>query len=309
VENFARGELEMQEVAVSEGAAAAGVKLVDLKLPAGLRIGSIARNGQMRIARAEDELAEGDRITLIGTREGIDGVLSKFQNQPPPKQGVMIAGGGETGYHLARVLEGRRFSVSVMEVDRQRCEFLAAHLKHATVVHADVQRRAALEEERVGRADVFVAATGEDEDNIMACVEARELGAKTIMSIVNRPDYANVVGKLGIDHTVSPRKVIAKQVMSFLNTGTVISRIPLAAEAGIDVLEIEVVEGAPATEHVLADLALPPQCLIGAVIRENYVMVPGADDRFIPGDTIVALVESSAYDQTVSIFSTNGGKP
>jgi len=309
VENFARGELEMQELAVREPTPAIGVPLKELALPAGVRVGSISRNGKMSIARADDHVALNDRITLIGTREDIDDVKEKFQKEAPPKRGVVIVGGGETGYHLARVLQGRRFAVLVIEKDRQRCEFMAAHLNHATVVNADAQRRVTLEEERVGSADVFVACTGEDEDSIMACVEARELGAKTIMCIVDRPDYANVVGKLGIDHAVSPRDVVARQVLGFLNTGAVIVRTPLGDGAGIEILEIEVVEGAPATEHVLASLDLPPQCLIGAVIRESYVMVPGADDRFTPGDTVVALVETSAVEQTLKTFSINGAKP
>jgi trk system potassium uptake protein TrkA len=306
VENFARGELEMQELAVIEETSAVGVPLKNLQLPSGVRIGSIFRDGKMRIAGAEDRVAIGDRITLIGTREDVDNLRELFQKRLPPKQGVVIAGGGETGYHLARVLEGPRFGVLLMEKDRERCDFVAAHLMHTTVVNADAQRRASLEEERVGSADVFVACTGEDEDSILACVEARELGAKTIMCIVSRPDYANVVGKLGIDYAVSPRKVVARQILGFLNTGVVISRTPLAADAGIEILEIEVLPGALATEHVLANLDLPPECLIGAVIRENYVMVPGADDHFAPGDTVVALVETSAFEQTVKMFSVNG---
>ncbi len=306
VENFARGELEMQELAVSGETSAVGVPLKDLKLPASVRIGSIFRNGKMKIAGAEDRVATGDRVTLIGIREDIDEVREKFQKELPPKQGVVIAGGGETGYHLARVLEGSRFAVLLMERDRGRCEFLAAHLKYTTVVNVDAQHRVSLEEERVGSADVFVACAGDDEDSIMACVEARELGAKTIMCLVNRPDYANVVGKLGIDHAVSPRKVIAREILGFLNTGAVISRTPMATDAGIEVMEIEVMEGAPATRQMLADLPLPPQCLIGAVIRENYVMVPGADERFYPGDTVVALVELPAVEQTVRMFSLNG---
>ncbi len=307
VENFARGELEMQELAVKEKTSAVGVPLKDLALPAGVRIGSIYRDGQMRIAGAADVVEIGDRVTLIGTREDIDDVKGWFQKEPPPKQGIVIAGGGETGYHLARVLEGRRFAVLLIEKDRKRSEFLAAHLKHATVVNADAQRRACLEEERVGSADVFVACTGDDEDSIMACVEARELGAKKIMAIVSRPDYANVVGKLGIDHAVSPRKVIARQVSGFLNTGALVTKTPLDADAGIEILEIEVTEGSPATEHVLANLDLPSQCLIGAVIRENYVMVPGADDRCATGDTVVALCESDAVEQAIKMFSVNGG--
>jgi trk system potassium uptake protein TrkA len=306
VENFARGELEMQEWEITQEASGVGVPLKDLELPKGVRIGSIARGGKFSIASAQDAVAVGDRITLIGARDEIDNVKSLFQLHLPQKQGVVIAGGGETGYHLARVLEGRRFAVVVLDADRERCEYLASHLKYATVVNADIQRRADLEEERVGSADVFAACTGDDEDNIMACVEAKELGAKTILSIVSRPDYANVVGKLGIDVAVSPRDVIAKQVLGFLNTGPVMSRALLSGGGNIDILEIDVLEGATATEHVLANLDLPPQCLIAAVIRENFVHVPGADDRLAPGDTVVALVEQSAVDAALKVFAVNG---
>jgi trk system potassium uptake protein len=306
VENFARGELEMRELAVSEAAPAAGVPLRELGLPSGVRIGSILRAGRMTIAGADDAVAVGDRVTLVGLRDDIDDVRELFQKQAPPKLGVVIAGGGETGYHLARTLETGRFAVLLMEKDRQRCEFLAAHLKSATVVHGDAQRRASLEEERVGSADVFVACAGDDEDSILACVEARELGARKILCLVTRPDYANIVGKLGIDHAVSPREVVAKEVLSFLNPGAVISRVPLAPGAPIEIMEIEVLEGAPATRQSLAELPLPPSCLIAAVIRESYVTVPGADDRFAAGNTIVALVERSAVPDMLAVFSPEG---
>ncbi len=306
VENFARGELEMVELAITRSTAAVGVPLKDLELPTAVRIGSINRQGKHSIAGASDKVALGDRITLIGGRDDIDDVKELFEIEPPQKRGVVIAGGGETGYHLAQALQGRRFAVVLMEADRDRCEFLASHLKHATVVHCDARRRADLEEERVGSADVFVACTGDDENNIMACVEARELGAKTITSIVNRPDYANVVGKLGIDETVSPREVVSREILGFLNTGPVIFRNPILLGGGIEVLEIEVVQGAPATESVLANVDLPSQCLIAAVIHESYVQVPGADDRLAPGDTVVALVEGAAVEQTLKAFEADG---
>ncbi|MBN2217008.1 MAG: Trk system potassium transporter TrkA [Pirellulales bacterium] len=303
VENFARGELEMHELEVNEETSAVGVPLAELKLPAGVRIGSVRRDGRLRLAGADDRIAVGDQITLIGAREDIDDVRGLFQRSQPPKQRIVIAGGGETGYHLARALEGRRFSILLMETDRARCEFLAAHLDQTTVVHADAQRRVTLEEERIGDADIFVACAGDDEDNIMACVEARELGAKKILSIVSRPDYANVVGKLGIDHAVSPRIVVAKQIFGFLNTGAIISRMPLSPSGDIEIQEIEVVEGAPATRGTLAELNLPAQCLIAAIIRESFVRVPGADDRLSPGDTIVALVAEPAFDGTKRMFT------
>jgi len=90
-----------------------------------------------------------------------------------------------------------------------------------------------------------------------------------------------------------------------LNTGPVISRTSLA-QSTIEVVEIEVLEGAPATEHVLAVLPLPNSCLIAAVIRENFVQVPGADDRLEPGDTVVALIDDAVLEDAIQLFTVNG---
>ncbi len=301
IENLAHRELEMHEFEVQNSSKIAGVLLKDLKLSTGIRVGSIDRDGTTWIAGADDQLQCGDRITVIGTREQMDEVSRYIHKKQPPKKTIVIAGGGETGYHLARAIEGFRFATVVLEMSHDRCEFLANKLKHHTVVEADATRRAVLEEERVSQADVFVACFGDDEDNIMACVEAREIGAKRVMSIVDRPDYANVVGKLGIDLAVSPREVMAKQVLGFLNKGAIISRAPIAG-SDISVLELQVEEGAPITEHVLANLQLPSQCLIAAVSREDYVRVPGADDRLRAGDTVVALVDRAAETKMLPLF-------
>lgn len=304
VENLARGELEVQEIVVDAKTKALGVPLKEVGFPKGVRVGSIFRDGKTLIAGANDRLEQGDRITLIGASADIETVRDWFHRDSHHKQGVVIAGGGETGYHLARLLESQRFAVVLMEADLARCEELARNLKRTTVLHCDATQRTTLEEERVGSADVFAACTGDDENNIMACVEARDIGAKTIMAIVSRPDYGAVVGKLGIDHVVSPRAVMARQVLGFLNEGPVVSHAPLTA-GSVQIYEIDVLPGAPATEHVLANLSLPRECLIAAVMREQFVRVPGADDRLVPGDTVVALVDESATDDLLRVFRSD----
>ncbi|MCA9102339.1 MAG: Trk system potassium transporter TrkA [Planctomycetales bacterium] len=304
VENFARVDLEVQEFLLEEESSVIGIPIRELGLPTSVRIGSINRGGLVTIASADARLENGDRVTVIGARDDIDEVRPRFQHRQPRRRKVVIAGGGETGYHLADALATGRFNVVVMESNLDRCEVLSSRLQHATVINCDATRRSSLEEERVGNADIFVACTGEDENNIMACVEARELGTASVMSIVNRPDYANVVGKLGIDHAVSPRQVIAKQVLSFLTTGPLVSQTNLAG-SDVLVLEIEVREGVRATEHVLAKLALPSQCLIAAVMREDYVRVPGADDQLRSGDTLVMLAHATVLDDVLKVFNAD----
>ena len=111
VENLARGELEVQELAIAKKTSALQVPLKELGLPRGVRIGSIARAGKTWIAGADDQLEIDDRITVIGRRENIDEVKDLLRISSTAKIGVVIAGGGETGYHLARTLEGQRFAV------------------------------------------------------------------------------------------------------------------------------------------------------------------------------------------------------
>ena len=114
-----------------------------------------------------------------------------------------------------------------------------------------------------------------------------------------------MVGKLGIDVAVSERDVMARQVLGFLNTGPVISKTMLPGGT-VGVFEIEVLQGAPVTEHVLANVPLPTQCLIAAVMRQDYVRVPGADDRLQPEDVVIALVDEAVVDETVALFTANG---
>ncbi|MEM9186666.1 MAG: Trk system potassium transporter TrkA [Planctomycetota bacterium] len=304
VENLAGGNVEVHAIEVGAGMKGIGIALKDLALPKGVRVGSITRDQQPRIATAGDQLQPGDRITLIGKGDELVKAKALFRTEPPERQNVVIAGGGETGYHLAMALEGRRCRVTLMESDRARCEFLASHLTESTVVHRDATRRIDLEEERVGSASVFVACTGDDENNIVAAVEARDIGAGQVMSLVGRPDYAQVVGRLGIDFAVSPREVVAKQVLGYLTTGAVVSRTSPSESSTLAILELDVQAESPATRHVLADLPLPDQCLIVACVREGYASVPGAGDRFLPGDTVVALVAEDSEKEAVTLFES-----
>jgi trk system potassium uptake protein TrkA len=311
VESLAGGNLEVHEIIVSKNKVI-GTALKELDLPRGVRLGSITRDGRTWIAGAQDALTADDRVTIIGNQADLEVVKPRFTGQAMSKQGVVIAGGGETGYHLAAALEGERFAVVLMEKDRDRCDYLASHLKHTVVVHRDATRRVNLEEERVGSADVFVACMGDDENNILSSVEALDIGNSTkrnsdgggpvVMALVGRPDYAQVVGKLGISYAVSPREVVAKQVLGYLNEGAILSRTTLGEETGLNVLELDVGRESAATEHVLAQLNLPPQCLIAAVIREGFAKVPGADDRLRVNDTVVALVADSSISALAGLF-------
>ena len=315
VMNFARGELEAQEIAVQAGSKAIGVPLRELKLPEGVRIGLISRETQTEtgtesecvIAGANDVVQAGDHVTLIGMQDALDVVKHDFfEHKHPPKLNVVIAGGGEIGFSLARLLEKGRFRTVLMESDPARCEYLSEHLTSATtVLQADTTRQSEMQEARVGKADIFVAATGHDEDNIVCGVEARELGCQRILSVVRRPDYANVLSKVGIDVAVSPREVTARQILGMVQGGVIIAGSGIAG-GDAEVWEVEIVEGAPVTQAPLRDVAISG-CLVAALVREDFVKVPGAEDQLQAGDTAVVLVHKSSLNDTLALFEPGRG--
>lgn len=308
LEHFARGQLEVYEVNVDAAAPAIGIKLRNLKMPKGVRIGSILRSGRMWIASGEDQFKAGDRVSLIGFPDDIATSRHQFDSSTRSRrrQTVMIAGGGETGYHLAQALSDQEYRIVILEANAKRCDTLAKLLPRATVLSANANRRMVLEDEGAGSADYFVACTGNDENNIMAGVEAREMGASHVMAVVARPDYANVVAKLGIDLAVSERDVIARQVLGFMNQGAVISssRLP---EGSIGVYEIEVLEEAQVTTASLAALPLSGNCLIAAIQRDGFVRVPEASDTLRAGDVVVALIDQSNFATILEMFEPSAG--
>ena len=303
IEYFARGQLEMQDVIIMRPSQATGRKLHELHLPAEVRIGSIFRDGRTTIPTAGNTVEVGDRVTLLGDADRLEEVKKMFYIQSFKKQKVIIAGGGETGQILARVLSNRRYAVTIMDADRSRCENLASQDEELTIVHANALRRSDLEKESVGNADIFIACTGNDEDNIMACVEAEALGAKKRMAVVTRSDYANVIGRLGIDEVVSPRTVMAKQVIGLLNTGPIVFRNMSLLSGGIEILELEVMRDSPVTKGSLLEVALPTNTLLAAVLREGYIYLPNAKSILKQGDTVVALAHADAIPSLLTAFS------
>ncbi len=302
IEQFARGELEAHETVVHEKSSVVGKSLRDLHLPGSVRIGTIRRGERMWIAGADDELAAHDRLLVFSRPEDVSDMKSLFRHVQEQRRRVVIAGGGETGFHLARTLERERFTVMLMESNQERSQFLANNLSQTAVVHCDATRREVLQEERVGSADAFIACSGNDENNILAGVEARDLGAQTIMAVVGRPDYAQVVGKLGIDVAVSERDVMAHQILSFLQEGNVVRRQELPG-GNIELIEIDVGESAAALGGHLRDISWPAQCLLVALIRHEFIRVPTASDQLLAGDRVILLVENHVADTIIRFIA------
>ena len=302
VENFARGGIQVLEVGVDEGSRSVGKTVRQLGLPRSVRIGLVAGAQGVSVPHADQILEPGDRVTLIGKQEALDEVHRGFARRVQPVTSVIIAGGGEIGLHLGRLLDSKRYRTVLLEADIDRCHELSVRLNSTTVLAADATLRKELEEARVATVDIFVAAMGRDEDNIICGVEAKELGAKRILSVVRRPDYANVLERLGIDMAVSPREVMAREILGMVAEGPVIRRSLIAGGAA-EVWELHVSEGVRATTAPLRELQIK-DCLIAAIVHEEYVEVPSGDHQLQPNDTVVVIVRTGHERDAMQWFQS-----
>ncbi len=302
VEQFARGGLEVQELIIGQPGRVTQSVVREVSFPANVRLGTIQRANRMWIASAEDTLEVGDRVTVFSRPEDTTAIRKLFNIEKTPPKRVVIAGGGETGLHLARMLEREAFKVMLIENDKERCQVLAGLLENTAVVNDDATVREVLEEERVESADFFVASTGDDESNMMLSVGAKDVGAKKVLAVIGRPDYGRIIERIGIDVAVSERAAMSKQISAFLNEGNLLSRAKLPGGL-ISVLEVEVAEGSAATAGSLAEIGLPDRCLVAAIIRQDAVHVPGAGDQIVFGDVAILIVEDDVIDVAVSFFS------
>ena len=302
VENFARGGVQVHEVAVDADSKIVGQSLQELALPSRVRIGLIDRPGRKPfIPGAADVIEAGDHAVLVGSDSAIEEARTHMERRRSQKRmQVAIAGGGEVGFHLARSLSASRFDVRILEADPDRAAFLSEKLPGTLILNADSTRRTDLLESRIPETDAFIAAMGHDEDNIVCAVEAKELGADRTFCVVRRPDYANVLQKLGIDRAVSPREVMAREVTGMVVTSPVLAKSSLA-DGEASVYELEVLPGAPVEDRTLAELKFD-QAIVAAISHEGFVKVPGPDDKLTAGCTAVMIVQEAAVDQIVQQF-------
>ncbi len=298
-EDFGRGLVRMCQIRVSKTPTCHGKTLKDV-IPrgSGVLLGLIDRKGVSQIPHGDSVVEVGDHVTLVGHRDRLPEVQSLFMDPREGARRVAIMGGSTIGLRVAKALEGKKVkSIKLFERREERCAALAEQLTKAKVVCRDATSRVALEQEHIDGVDVFVAATNDDERNIMAGVLAKEVGAKTVIAVVHQPDFATLVERLGIDMAVTPRASFANSVLKLVHRGQVTS-LAVLSEGKVEVLEIPVGEGSPVLGRSLADIGgkFPRGALITTILRGEQVIVPSGDDEIEAGDSLILISSAEALD-------------
>ena len=267
VEEIARGRIELQQLRVSEQSDAVGKRLIDLKAPERTRVASITRGGDHFVPSAEDALCAGDVVTIFGDPNKLRKLSTRLQkgNVKEDEIRVVIFSGSEYGFSLAQMLESFQCKVRIIEKDRDRAQELTGLLSNTTVINTDGTVLSELEEEQVGDADFFIATSGSDEDNVMTCLQANNLGAKKCLTLIHRADYANAISAsgrhFGVLAAVSPREATLRELERFLTS----DRFHTVKKIGVgEVIETQVAKASIAAEHMVSEIDWPRLCVGGS---------------------------------------------
>ena len=215
---------------------------------------------------------------------------------------IIIVGGGKVGYYLAKTLLGAEHEVLIIERDKRKCDNISVELG-SIAQRGDGTDSTVMEEAGMSRADLAIAVTGDDEDNLMICQMAKKkFGVKRTIARINNPKNEHIFKLLGIDHTVSVTDLILAQIEREIPAQSLVHLLTLR-EVGTSFVEAKVPVDSPAIGKSLRDLNIPEDCVVPLIIREGKGVVPHGDTRLAAGDEVVAVTTIDHEDVLEQVFS------
>jgi trk system potassium uptake protein TrkA len=211
---------------------------------------------------------------------------------------VVIAGAGAVGRHLAADLAERGHEIWLIDQNPTVTEKAVATAPGVTVVLGDACELWVLEKARVGEADAVVAATGDDEDNlVVSLLSKQEYGVPRVLARVNHPKNEWMfTEQWGVDDAVSPPHILTSLVEEAVTVGDLV-RLMRLERGAVGLVELTLPDDSLNAGRPLYELRLPPDSAIVAILREGHVVIPQPESVVAPGDEIIALVDPDAEDQ------------
>ncbi len=291
---FADGKVSLVAVRAFQGGPLVGHPLRDLRqhMPSiDTRVAAIFR-GDRPIAPEGDTVIEpGDEVFCLAATQNIRQVMRELRRMDKPVRRVMIAGGGNIGQRLAIALE-RDYIVKVIEHNKRRCEVLAERVERALVLQGDATDETLLQAENVEEMDIFIAVTNDDENNIMSSLLAKRMGARRVVSLINRRSYVDLLQAGQIDIAISPAQATIGQLLAHVRRGDVTQVYSLrrgAAEA-IEAVVHGDAESCRMVGRKMEDIDLPRGASVGAIVRGDEVVIAHHDTVIQAEDHVIVFV-------------------
>ncbi|MGD8629592.1 MAG: Trk system potassium transporter TrkA [Gammaproteobacteria bacterium] len=301
--DFAGGKVQLVAVHAYHGGPLVGHELSDLRkhMPGiDARVASIFRGGKPIVPRGDTIIELDDEVFFVAARKHIRAVMGELRKKDKAVKRVIIAGGGNIGMRLASAIEGQ-YQVKIIERNEKRAKLLSEALERSIVLLGDAADEELLIEENIESTDVFCALTNDEEANILSAMLAKRLGARKVMSLINRASYVNLVQSDVIDVAISPQQATIGSLLTHIRRGDVVMVHSLrrgAAEA-IEAVAHGDRNSSSVVGRAIEDIKLSRGTAIGAIVRGDEVIIAHHDSVIETDDHVILFLSDKSCIQEV----------
>ena len=310
---FANNKIRLLEIFIREDCKSLDIKFNELtkrypKLEANI-IG-INRDEKFFIPKKNDAVKQNDKIYVIINSSQMSETLEAFGHLEKISKKILIIGGGNIGFNLAKNLEETLDSirVKIVEKNKSRAEYLANQLNDTIIINGDGLDEEVLVEANLDEAETVLALTNDDEDNLMVSVlvekfakDEKNIEDKRTMALINKPNYSLLQSSLKIDDLIDPRMNTVSSILKHVHKGTIETAYTIL-NGEYEVIEAEIIETSELINKELKNSNLPEEVRIGAVLRDNKVIIPRSNFVFQKDDRVVFLAKKDSISVVENIF-------
>lgn len=302
VSSFAHSRVELIKFRIPSGNMLDGMTVANLgaKIDDAL-VCAVERQKQITIPSGNFEFKAGDAVSVVTPRKKAKEFFKAIGYKTDQVKNVMIVGGGDSGYYLAKNLLHNGIDVKIVEKSRSRCEELAALLPKAVIINGNGSDEELLREEGLARVEAFVPLTGSDEENILLNLYAKQVapGIKAITKI-NRITFNGVIDGLDLGSVIYPRYITAEEIIAYVRAKSAsrssnIETLSHMFDQRVEAIEFKIDKNSKVTDIPLMELNLKNNLLISCIYRRGKVIIPSGQDCIMPGDSVMIVTTHTGF--------------
>lgn len=307
--SFARNRIDLLRFRVPPISVLVGRSLKAISdLTTNLLVCIIERNSNIMVPNGDTVIQQGDVLTIIAMPRDAQNFFKKIGVRTNKCRNVMIVGGGQLSFYLSKLLLNNHANVTIVERDMKRCEELVNALPGVTVDCGDGTEKELLEEEHLENMDGFVACTGLDEVNTILSLYAMKHVGRKVVTKVNHVDFGDVIEGLQLDSIVNPKELTAQKIVHYVRAAgnsleSNVETLYKLMNGRVEALEFLLEKKSSIIGVKLADLNLKPNVLIAGIVRDGRLIIPGGQDAFQVGDTVIVVTTHLGFHEIFNILA------
>ena len=301
VDAFANDSVRMAEFEITAESPIADQTVQEADRFESLTFAAVLRDEEVVVPTGGTVIEPGNDVVVIGSPESVREFAASVAPDADGVTDVLVVGGSDIGYHIARLLERQGLKPRLIERDPERARELAEELTKTTVMEHDATDREFLERENIDEVDAVVAALDSDEKSMLSGLLAKRLGAERAITIVDDGSYVKLFEEVGIDVAVNPREATAEEITRFTREQQA-ENVAIIESDRAEVMEIEVDEDSVLVDRPIRESVadLPDGVVIGAITRNGELVKPRGDTVIRADDHVVVFVEAEAIEEATA---------